>query len=121
MPTIDYAAKAKSAAKLLEKFGGPITLRQIIPGEYNPSTNQMTEETIIDKLAVGVVLNYEQDVIDGTRIQSDDREIYLGADGLDTPTTTDKVVIGSSVFSILNVQAIQPYDVPVLYLLQARR
>lgn len=120
MADIDYAAKATTATALLHKFGGPVTLQAIESGGvYNPDTGEF-EQTTTDYLTVGAKFNYLQDHIDGTVIQKSDQELYLSAEGIPTPSTSHKIIIGSKAYAILAVQAIEPYDVPLLYILQIR-
>jgi len=119
MADIDYAAKATAATALLRKFGGPVTLRQILPGEYDPGTGEFNQQ-IIDWPAVGAKFNYQQDHIDGTLIQKRDQELYLAAEDIPTPDTGHQIIIGSKTYVILTVQAIEPYDIPLLYILQIR-
>lgn len=94
-------------------------MRQIIPGEYDIETGEFVDE-IIDYPVHGVKFNYEQDTIDGTMIQTNDQELYISAQGIPKPQTAFKIIIEDKTFAILNVQAIEPYNVPVLYVLQIR-
>ncbi len=119
MADIDYAAKAATATKLLQKFGGPITLRQTIQGEYDPDTGQVGQE-IIDWPTFGAKFNYVQDHIDGTLIQRSDQELYMAAENIPPPTTAYQVIVGTKTYPIITVQAVEPYNVPLLYILQIR-
>jgi hypothetical protein len=120
MAAIDYTAKATTAAKLIEKFGGPVTLREPGEDEYVPGVGMVPGEPV-DWPAAGVKFNYEQDAIDGTLIQQLDQELYLSAVDIPRPNTTHKIIIGSAQFSIITVGSIEPYDVPILYILQIRQ
>lgn len=120
MAEIDYAQKARDALRLIVKYGGPVTLREVRAGEYNPDTGTVEDE-VIDWPAMGVKTQYRQDVIDGTLIQRSDEELYLAAPGLPRPNTIHKIVIGAAVYSVISVQQLEPHDIPVLYVLQLRR
>lgn len=119
MASIDYAAKAAAAAKMLTKFGGEVTLREVKPGAYNPVTEEFEQE-IVDTLCIGVKFNYQIDIIDGIQIQKTDQELYLATQGAPRPTLDHTVVIDGTSYTVIAVQVIEPYDVPILYILQIR-
>lgn len=119
MPAIDYAQKARDALRLLVKYGGPVTLREVRPGQYDPSTGTVVDE-VIDWPAMGVKTNYRLEDIDGTLIQRTDEELYLAAPGLPRPTTAFRLLIGSVEYQVISVQVLEPYDTPMLYILQLR-
>jgi len=118
--TADYSHKARQALAMIVRYGGPVMLREVRPGQYDPSTGTVVDE-VIDWPAMGFKQNYRQDVVDGTLIRQTDEELYLAAPGLPRPATSHKLVIGSLEYSVITVQAIEPYDIPVLYVLQLRR
>ena len=120
MAEIDYAQKARDALRLLVKYGGPVTLREVRPGQYDPSTGTVVDE-VIDWPAMGVKTHYRLEDIDGTLIQRTDEELYLVAPGLPRPTTGHKLLVGPKEYHVISVQALEPYDTPVLFVLQLRR
>jgi hypothetical protein len=61
---------------------------------------------------------YENKEIDGTTIKAGDRR-FKTAD-LPTPTTSDKLVVGSQVLTVINVRTYAPGEVTLLWELQCR-
>jgi hypothetical protein len=72
----------------------------------------------LDVSGHAVEKTYKQSEIDGTTVLANDRR-FITSD-LPSPTTADKLVVGSSVLTIVNVPAIQPGDVTLVSILQCR-
>ena len=120
-----YDEMAASSAELLQEFGGPVTLRREVPGQYDPGTGGIGPGTTADYLGTGVKLNYEAENIDGTLIQRGDQKLLLSPlqhDGtpMPTPTVSDLVLIGGAAYTIANVGELQPVEVSLLFTLQLR-
>ena len=74
--------------------------------------------TPVDVAGHAIEAKYDQVEIDGTTVQSGDRRFKTS--DLPTPTTADKLVVGSAMLTIVSVKAVQPGDVALLWELQCR-
>lgn len=120
MTAYDYARAKATADRLIEKFGqlGAIRRTGAPTGPaYDPTPGATT-----DYPARFAMLDYKASEIDGTRILQSDRKVLLAPGTLSiTPSTSDKVVAGSEVLSVVDVEFLSPAGTVVLYTLQCRR
>lgn len=120
MSTIDYTAIGQKVITALVKAGNPVTLPRTTGGEVHPVTGFViagTDSTVITK---GVLRNYADGMVDGTRIMSGDRELVLSNEQAVTPS--DKPIIGGEQWTIVNLKTVKPDGVTVLvYIAQVRR
>ena len=72
----------------------------------------------IDLPGHAIEKQYRQQEINGTTVMANDRR-FLIAD-ISSPTTADKLVVGGSILTIVNVGTIQPGDTALVYQLQCR-
>ena len=72
----------------------------------------------VDYAGHAIEKTYEQTEIDGTTVLANDR-LFLAID-LPAPTSADKLVIGTSVLTIVNAKAIQPGAVTLVWKIQCR-
>jgi hypothetical protein len=122
-----YARPAASADRLLEKYGGPVTLSRPSTGArtYNTATGTATAVAPATYYGTGAVFDYRQDEIDGTLIQDGDQRLYLspfqtnGAD-MPEPTSRDFAIIGGITYSVARVGKVAPGGVNVLFDLTLR-
>lgn len=75
MAKFNYAKSRNTASRLIEKFGQRGAIQRYTAGSGRPTY----PETPCDL----VVLDYRTDQIDGTRITSKDRIIYISMKGID--------------------------------------
>lgn len=115
--TFDYARIAATSLRLLEHYGRAAYLRRT-SSEYNPSTGTTTQQTVNHE-ATCAFFDYAQRDIDGTLIRTGDQRVLM-APTVPRPETGDAIVIGASTYSVVQVRAINPAGVPVLYELQCR-
>lgn len=118
---MNYAATAKKAATMLKKTGTAMTLRVTTPGTYDPATGADSGETTTDYVCVGVLTNVSDYLTDGTLIQVGDKVALIGATVAVRPKADDALVIGGDTWKVVNVKAVEPSGVPVLYKVQVRR
>lgn len=117
MSRFDYSGVKATAERLIRRFGQDATLvRETQGGDpWDPVTSNT------EFACQAAVMAYSQNLIDGTRIQADDRQIYLSTESLTiTPTTSDSLSVGGVSFSILNVRPLNPGGTVVFYEIQAR-
>lgn len=121
MTSFDYTATRATAERLLERFGRSVSLRRttVSGGDaWNPGGGTATT---VNHAATAVVTEYDAREIDGTLIRREDRRVILSTEGLSvTPATSDKVVVGATVYAIVNVAPLEPGGTVVLYEIQAR-
>jgi hypothetical protein len=141
---VNYTAiRDNTARPLIEKFGKVVSLRR--PGStvgwtkawnaslgkyqwtYAGPPNPPADGTVVYVDPAGTPVDvpghaiekaYQQEEIDGTTVMANDRR-FITSD-LPSPTTADKLVVGSSVLTIVRVPKVQPGDVTLVYTLQCR-
>ncbi|GAA5540447.1 hypothetical protein [Brucella sp. NBRC 113783] len=117
MAKFNYARSVQTANKLIDKFGqtGAIRRTETSGDPWNPGTSDT------DYPCTLVALEYDQKDIDGTLIKSTDNKVYVATKGLTIqPTTTDKVIIGGVVSTIVEAKPLNPAGTVVYFELQAR-
>ncbi|AZR93926.1 hypothetical protein BBB39_09195 [Bordetella trematum] len=130
MSTFDYAEMAATAQELLEEFGGPVTLRQIETGEYDPALGQ-APSTETDSVGVGVLFDYTAQAagianLSGSVIETGDKQLYLApeqAAGGPMPAArpADLVLALGATWRVVSVKALAPTGAVLLYEIQLRR
>jgi len=114
-----YIGLGKTAARLLTKFGGPLTVKRTVMGAYNPVTG--TAATTVTTSSVhGLVLDFAHRQIDGAVIKAGDRRVLLAGNELafTLDPTTDRIVLGGVDHVIVHVAS--PVNEPVLVDAQVR-
>lgn len=115
-----FAKAAAVAFKAADDIPADIKIRRTIPGAYNPATGKTDPATTTDYPAQAIQATYRQNEIDGTAIKTTDRKMTVRqaeVSEMGTVTTSDKVVLGTTVKTIVNVQA---DGAGVLWILQVR-
>jgi len=114
-----YADMAATALSLLTDFGKTITLTRTTGTTYDPVTGATVAGTDASVTTTGLIKPYPDKLIDGTRIQSGDRELVLSNE--QTPTMDDKPNIDGQQWSIINIKTVKPDGAtPVVYFAQVR-
>ena len=117
-----YGDVAMVALDMIAQFGQRITLRNITPGAYDPSTGTQAPDIITEQPAVAMLVEYKGfEFQTGTLIQQGDKKLKVPALGLEwPPDMKTKAIIADKAWSVVNVKAINPAGVPILYELQVR-
>jgi len=121
-----YDRMASTALRLIERFGQTITLRDTVPGEYDPVTGSQTPDVEVNQPAQAVLQDYAlqqsgMSYAEGTVIKQGDKKILVAAQGLTPPTLTTTVIAGGATWTIVNIKEINPAGTPLVYELQGRR
>lgn len=117
-----YEGFQNLAYTMLRKYGKDITINREIGSTFDPVTKENTPGVPEVENAMGVVVNYMNSEIDGTKIRRGDRLCILEARSLDNePTTADRIVANGTPYTIEDVSKVEPTDVPVIYYLQVRK
>lgn len=117
--SFNYAKMATTALKLLNKFGQDTVLVRSAGNSVNPITGAVTVGTDASVTMTGLIRNYKDDVIDGARILSGDKELVLSNEY--EPTLTDRVTIGSETWSMVGIKTIKPASTVICYFCQVRK
>ncbi|RZJ12072.1 MAG: hypothetical protein EOP39_04600 [Rubrivivax sp.] len=119
--TFDYDKTAATAARLLAKFGAPVTVARVTPGAYDPETGTNGAGSSETWSPSGVKLDYTAKEIDGTLILAGDQRVYMSAvAGLD-PQPGDAVTLGADVWRVVKSRTLAPAGVAVLLDVQCRK
>jgi hypothetical protein len=115
----DYAEAKADADEMIAEFGQTGKLRR--PTTTGPAYDP-TEGSPSDKACTFVVLGYTNREIDGSRVLASDKKVLLAKGSLAIePTTSDKLLIGGVVHSIVDVSPLSPGGTVVFYEMQVRR
>ncbi len=139
MANFDIRMRLKGQT-ILRKRGVSMNLRREVQGAYNPATGTTAASTVANYTCIGFISNidsaaanqfYSTSVLQNTLIEKEDRIVVLSAimqDSLSNEVTniepdsvTDKITIGSVVYSIIAAIPLEPANIPVLYAVQVRR
>lgn len=118
MAAFDYDNARTTAERLIAKFGQKGTLRRITSTgpDYDPvQTSEDFACSLVD-------LDQSQAHVGDTLIQRGDRMVYLSTEGLSiAPTLADRLLIGGTEHSIVDIQPLSPGGTVVFWQLQVRR
>jgi hypothetical protein len=104
----------KTAAKLMSKFGGNVTLRTVTPGVYNPTTGTASEATS-DVTIKGVLEDVSAREVNDL-IQAGDRRLTIAAADVNAaPTTADRIIISGVTYQIVRIATIEQDNQPITY------
>lgn len=100
---MSLAKSLKSVAgKVINKFGGDVTIRFVSAGAYNTTTGTVTESTS-DTTVKGLIEGVTSTEIDEL-IKRTDKRLTVAANDLETvPAPKDRVVISSVEYQIITV------------------
>lgn len=117
----DYSLASKNAEALLKKFGKKLSIRRTVATQ-DPSTPWgPPTETTSDYTVYGVKEANTHTPVAETLIVERDAVFRVSAVGLSiSPRSGDMVVDGSIGYEILEVSALQPADVAVMYELHVK-
>lgn len=121
-----YDRMASTALRLIERFGQTVTLRDIVPGEYDPVTGAQTPDVEANQPAQAILQDYAlqqsgMSYADGTVIKQGDKKILVAAQGITQPQLTTTVIADGATWTIVNIKEINPAGTPLVYELQGRR
>lgn len=101
-----FANAAAVAFKAADDVPVDVILRRTIPGTYNPATGKTGPATVTDYPAQAIMGQYKQQELAGTSILATDRKVTVRqaeVSTMGTVTTSDKLVMGGTVKTIVNV------------------
>lgn len=104
----------KTASKLMAKFGGEVSFRQITTGAYNTTTGAATP-TVVTSTLRGVLEDVtEREVSD--LIKANDKKLTIAAADLSfQPSVSDQVTINNRIMQIIQVNKIEQDNVAIVF------
>lgn len=94
------------ASKIVNRFGGTVTYRQISGGAYNTTTGAITE-TETDTTIKGVLDAVRKQELNELVHEQDKKLIIAASDLTITPILSDRVVISNVVHQIVKINVIE--------------
>ncbi|WP_417585321.1 hypothetical protein [Pelagibacterium sp.] len=121
-----YDEMAGLALEMLTEFGQPVTLRDTVPGEYDPITGGTTPGTVTEQVGSCILQEYGLQEsgaanLAGSDIRQNDKKILIAAKGLTPPTLSTQVIAGGHTWTAVNIKEINPAGTPLVYEIQGRR
>jgi hypothetical protein len=112
----NYAKTAATALKLLTKFGQPMTVSKEV---YDIDTGLLVSAT--DTIGMGVIFAISNGVssMSNGLIKASDQQVLISVNTI--PEPIDRLTVGDKVYSIVDVKALEPAGVNVLYELIVRK
>lgn len=112
-------AEAVTGALEAERVPDALSVTRTIPGTYDPGTGTTGPDTVTVHACRGWVESYDDDTIDGTRINASDVRVMVLTTSIDVEPSddTDTITVNGEVLSILSVK----HDASgALFIVQAR-
>ena len=116
--SFNYSGLANTATRLINDFGGPVTLRVKTAGAYDSVTG-VSGDTFVDNVVTGVKLNFKNADIDGTLIKMGDVKVLL--DGKFSIGNSDLIIIGTDQYEVIAPMPLEPGNTRLLTMVQCRR
>lgn len=125
----DYADMAATAQELQVEFGGPVTVRRVVTGEYDPDLGQ-APATTVDNDGIGALFDYSAQAaglanIAGSVIETGDKQLYLAPElaaggAMPEPRPADLVLALGATWHVVTVKTQAPPGLTLLYEIQLR-
>ncbi|MEE8518140.1 MAG: hypothetical protein V3S98_03330 [Dehalococcoidia bacterium] len=119
----DFVALAATALRLITANGRAISIRKVTTAAPPDAAKpwEPGSESVADTATIGVFLDTERSFISGGLIPTDQSILLIAADGLAvTPINKDRIVDGSDVWEITNVETLKPGAIVLLYELMVK-
>ncbi|WP_330113914.1 hypothetical protein SA496_14165 [Pseudomonas sp. JS3066] len=122
-----YDRMASTALRLIERFGSQQTLRDVVPGAYDPVSGETSGDTPISQSAQVILVDYTlqesgQQYAEGSEIRQGDKKIIIAAKGLAwPPALTTRLDVGGVLWQIVNIKEANPAGTPLVYFCQGRK
>ncbi len=128
----DFAKLQKTADRLITANGRAVTLRKRDRGTADPATpwrGPSIPGTDITVMAIAVILDFDEDTIDGTLIRRNDKRALVaeldvnpaGASVIHEIETFNTLVDGADTWHIERIKLLQPSTEKLFYDLQLRK
>lgn len=114
-----YTDRAADALGLLTEFGYIVTLGRVTGNSVNPITGVVAPGVDCSVTTTGFDKPYADNLVDGTRILTSDRELILSNE--QEPLPSDKPVINGENWAIVNIKTVAGAGTAVIYKCQVRK
>lgn len=115
----DYTRSRATAERLIARFGAPATLTK--PGEADDSTYPPTPGTPTDYACTAVKTEYAMSDRDGSNVRMSDVKLLVSTEGLSVePANNDTITVAGRVYSVVNVDPLEPGPLTVMWTVQGR-
>lgn len=117
-----YTNFAALATRLIRSRGQEVTFTRANAGTVDPITGIGTAGSNTTFTGYGLVFDYDQNLINGTQIQAQDKRLLLepGLTGSNIPKVDDVVTTTAGDFTVMNVSPLSPAGTVVKYDVQLR-
>lgn len=116
-----YSEMADVADELITEFGQTVTHKVQSGTAYDPDTGSSVV-SYVDSAGHGCVVEFDKEVIDGTKVRIGDKLCLLSPIGVTEPKDGDLIVIGSETWNVVPpVSVVAPAGVACLYEVQLRK
>lgn len=119
MATFDYAGLKEDVDQLLAEFGDTCQIVKTTNPVVDPVTGEPSGGGTTSTDVLGVLVSYEEKLVDGETIMRGDRQAIVQAEV--EPVFGDVFVELGGSWSVVNVEAVKPASLAVVYILQVRR
>lgn len=121
MATFDYVALKADVDAILAEFGQGCALRRTgAPVVVDPVEGTVSGAAPVEYDVIGVIVDYEDKVVDGNTILRGDRLVYIEA--TTRPQAGDVFVEANGTeWSVVDYDSVDPAGTPVVFALQVRR
>lgn len=120
-----YARLARTAQRLIDRFGVSESIKGFVDGEPDPlKPNRPPVRTLIDQKAKAVFLDIDTKLIDGTLIKQGDMKVLLSPLDMTIPlkiTGTITRELEGEIWTIVKIKPLNPGGIKLLYTLQVRK
>ena len=114
-----YTRLASTSSRLLKKFGQTASWsHDNDDGTFNPATGVMSGGTTTAYTALGALLDFVTNRVDGESIRSTDKRFIIEAGS--KPEVSDIVTVDSVAYQTVSIRETNPAGTPVIYELQLR-
>ena len=117
--SVDYAAKAQAADRMIRSVGAAGVLVSTGAATYDPATGTTAAAETRQDVQM-VAFAYPQRFIDGSAIRQGDLQAFVSAVGINTPKPGDRIEWGGVSYAVVSVKPLSPALVSVLFEVQIR-
>lgn len=121
-----YGDMSETVLDMLTEFGMPATLTRQTGGSFDPTTGVVTGSSTATYTVTVAQFDYDlkdsgADYQKETEIRSGDKQILLAASGFAVvPVQSDTITVAGTIYNIVNIKALSPAGVVVMYELHGR-
>lgn len=119
-----YTRMARTAQRLIDRFGIDEQIKGFVDTPNIDNPNRPGDRIFYDQTLPAVFLKIDEKFIDGTLIQAGDMKVLISPIGTNfDPQMTGTITRNSEneLWSIVNIKALNPGGIKLLYTMQVRK